>query len=131
MSPTAVRHPVRMATRACELREAGWSSGQIAGILEREFGARPTRGTVLRWCDPRFAERVEQWRRASNMNANAKRWTFRVGGSNPSREYREAFVRRLDAEGVSIPDISRVYGVVFGERFSKDQVAWLLRKDAA
>jgi hypothetical protein len=130
VSPTAIRYPARAAARARVLREGGWSSEAIAGFIEREFGARPTRGTVLRWCDPDFAERVDRWRRATNMRANAERWTFRVGGQRPSDEYRTAFVRRLAGEGVSAQAIGKVCGVVFGEPLTRDQVYGLLRRES-
>jgi hypothetical protein len=119
------RYPVKVAARARELRTLGWSSGRIQRILEQEFGVRPSRQSVLRWADDEYADRVRQQVRAGNLQRWSTMWTFELGGSRPSDEYQEAFIRRLRDQGVPYSSIAKVCNVVFAGRWTEDRVRWL------
>jgi hypothetical protein len=97
---TSVRHTTLVVARAVELADVGWTAGQIPGVLDRELGVRPTRETVLRWTNARYAERA------------------RV----------RAFIRRLRSEGVPKSSIAKVCTVLFGEPVSRDQVCAVLER---
>lgn len=56
-------YPAKYAIRARELAEANWSLTDIANILGREFGQRPSVPSVRRWIDPDYAE-TERFARA-------------------------------------------------------------------
>jgi hypothetical protein len=56
-------YPAKYSVRARELHAAGWRQFEICALLEKEFGQRPSGRSVLRWCDPDYAE-TERFDRA-------------------------------------------------------------------
>lgn len=109
---SGIRHNSRAMHLARTLKEGGWSYGSIQDHLEADFGVRPSRATLRRWCDAEYAERRREQNRRDMHERRAAESSFRLMGSSP--DYRAAFVLRLRHEGVR--DIQEVCRVVFGEQ---------------
>jgi hypothetical protein len=111
--------------RARELHEAGWKSGQIPAMLEREGLGRPAPNTVLRWVNPgyrmRQAQGAQQWNRQAGVSAA----TFLLSSRTP--EYQLAFMQRLRREGIPCSSIAKVCRVVLGLNVSREYVRDQLR----
>lgn len=111
---SGTRYPVRVASRARELRESGWSVRQIRDLLGREENVRPALTAIARWTDPKYAERSRErqarWLREKRAEAG---YSFAVNGNSP--EYQAAFIRRLRDEDIAISAIAKVCRVVFDD----------------
>lgn len=127
---TAIRHSTTAMSRAVELKQAGWPSGQIPNILYRELGVRPSRNTILRWTSAQYAEKER--RRMNGVNARrwVARWQFNYL-ERATRPCREEFIRRLDAEGVPKQSIAKVCTVLFAEPISRDKVRRIIDEAAS
>lgn len=117
-------HPMPVVQKARELVESGWTAEEASRILANE-GISVTGRTIRKWVDPALAardrERARKFTRARANNAQ-----FRLRSTTP--EFKEAFFRRLDAEGVPSSSIAKVCTVVFGERVSRHYVLKTLGK---
>src|SRR4051812_42604412 len=62
-------HKASSVLLAMQLKAGGWGDTQIANIIGRENGRRPTRMTVRRWTDPDWAahDRKAERRRQTGM----------------------------------------------------------------
>ena len=113
--------------RARELHDAGWFPTAIRRILTDEGLGSPAVFTIQVWTNKRYHANHHKRMRARGAERTAEGERFRLPGS--SEPYKERFMLRLRREGVSIADIARVCAVVFGERFSDDQVRYRLRNE--
>lgn len=125
IDPRGRRYPAAAATRARELRDAGWSIDRCRDLIAAEFGTRPTFHTFKRWTDPDYqrARDADVARRRRMRTA----YSFRlVQGGDPSPEYIRAFAERLSREGVSSPSIARVLRVTLDVDLGRAGVETLL-----
>lgn len=77
--PRSRRYDTRIVARVQELRAAGWSYDKVQDFVEREFGVRPARDTVMKWADPVYAER----RRRNGARHERNRLNARLTGRMP------------------------------------------------
>ena len=114
IDPRGRRYPAAAATRARELREAGWSIDRCRDLIAREFGHRPTFHTFKRWTDP-------EYQRARDADVARRRrlrtaYSFQlVKGGEATPEYQRAFIRRLRQEGATVGSIAAACRVVFAD----------------
>lgn len=119
-------YPIATKLRACELAAGGWKAARIRDILEQEGHGRPSHTTVSLWMDSAKYKVHMDRSRAQQRAKVAATARFRLHGDSP--DYRRAFMVRLRSEGLSCHAVGVVFGVVFGERLTANQVRWALRE---
>lgn len=129
MSYRQTGYPIATVKLSQELSDAGWKPAAIRRILEREGHPVPTRTTIYEWINPDYRDRQRDLERQRRAEKSAQTARFRL--HSDSAAYREAFMRRLRAEGLSCAAIAKVHGVVFGQRISDVKVWRMLREEAA
>lgn len=109
--------------QARDLVAGGWSAEEAARVLARE-GINVSGRSIRRWTSTKqYARDLESVRRSQGRK-RAKTATFLLRSTTP--EYKEAFIRRLLAEGVPRSSIAKVCTVVFAERMSRYDVLCIL-----
>lgn len=121
------RYPVTMVVRARQLREAEWSYGAIARLLQRETGHEIASSTIRLWLDQAAGDRQRAWQRDfSKRRASAS--TGRLGGhESATPEFRHARMVALDTLGVSAGGIARVMNFDFRTALTEQQVRYALQ----
>lgn len=114
LAPKARRWPTSVAVQARKFHADGWTTRQIARLIEKEHGVAPSPNTVKCWVDQDYAER----RRKDFAHYHRQRadWQFTFPGRGfRSSEYQAAFIRRLRKEGAAVASIAAVCRVVFAD----------------
>src|SRR5689334_19478820 len=114
-------HPMTVVKRAQELVEIGWSAEATSRILADE-GVTVTPRTNLRWTNPAQAERDRKRSLAIHRRNTRTQSVFRLRGTTP--EYRDEFIRRLDAASVPATSIAKVCSILFDKPMSRHQVTY-------
>jgi hypothetical protein len=119
-------YPAAMMIEARRLHRAGWTTREIPALLAAldHAGRAPAQTTVWRWINERGMRRHLERERSYKRSRSAEDGRFTLRGTSP--EYREAFMRRLQAERVPRTSIAKVCTVVFDEPYSRDRVATIL-----
>lgn len=112
--------------------EAGWSQREIRRVMLREHGFAPSFETISKWLNEDYAEKARARVRRSELKVRAQRWSFRLPGRGgvQTKEYQDAFIRRLDQENLASTSIAKVCNVVFGERCTTYRVLKVLGREA-
>ena len=130
---TQPRYTGRVVAFAKSLHEGGWGVTAIRRMVGEEFGVpQPSANAVRLWVDPAWAERRRESQRREMRKRYAADAKFRFSCPNAGTvEYREAFVRRLADEGVSVRSIPRVLAVMFDEPLTYNQCRYIIEEKAA
>lgn len=115
------RYPVKVMLRARELREAEWTFRDIARIIEREYGFRPSPNTVSVWCSSE--DEVAKIREASRQSCARRRAAGLRPRTDRSPEWKLTRMGELRDQDLSFEAIGKVAGVWWGEPLSGEQVA--------
>lgn len=120
----AIRYPAKIAARAREHHEAGWSQKQIVGFIEEEFGVRPADKTIWTWVHPERAARFAAAKRAENFRRGERHRRF----PRLTEEYRQARMIALHEAGMSYIAIAIASRVLWGVPLTEDQVRYVFQK---
>lgn len=107
--PTGRRYPANVSEFARRLREDGRSYDEVIHALVRR-GYRPSKSTVIYWCDPTFRER---------HNLKQKRRLYPSGKANNVRAADTAWwaklrrMRKLREAGLSFTAVAAVMNLDF------------------
>lgn len=113
-------YPAHMMATAQQMDAGGWTLRQITDYLIRHHGDQaPSYSTVKRWVRPDYYADQRKVHRERSARRRAAEGAFTLRGRDD--EYRDAFIRRLYAEGVTDLNIRRVCSVVLpGCRITQD-----------
>lgn len=122
-------YPIQAALRARELYAAGWKPTKIRMLLVSEGHGSPSVSTIREWVDPVYRERNRDRATDRNTRVAAERASFRLPGRSP--QYQRAFMLELRSRGTPVATIARVCEIVFGVRYSREQIRAMLHDDEA
>lgn len=124
--PRAKRYDLADMRRVKDLGEAGWSHREIRRILMKEDGTAPSLDTITRWLSPRYAASAQARALRANARYRERRgYSFHFPGQK-TQQFQEAFIKRLDDEGLAATSIAKCARVVFARPWTREAVARVL-----
>ena len=118
----ARRYNLTAVRRARSLKDAGWTISQISGLIEREFGSRPSRSTLDRWLHPGRAERHTQRMVRRRAERRAEEGQVRWPGKQPSLARKVARIRMMLELGLTDAQIAALMNADFGDGWSRGTI---------
>lgn len=125
-APKRVQHTSATMARAQQLRDGGWSYGEIQKLLIRELGVFAHRRTIQLWCSERARETARRHDLDSKARARAERNAGRLSTAVRRPEQVLARIRALRDVGLSLGAIARVIALDLRVDMTPAQIRYAL-----